>query len=233
MEETFRTVEGFEDYQVSNLGRIITNKKGEPTFLKPQTDAMGYQHVRLYPDDYRFGSYEKTNFKKPKLYKVHKLVAETFIPRVETGETLNVNHKDGDKTNNTAENLEWLSHGDNIRHSWDIGLRTNSAEKAALKRYKPAMITYPDGTVHYYESRKHMCLDLDIRPGTILLQFKAVKPITKGRLKGCIIEDCPNLSEGITFKEVDNLEEKLKHYAKFQEYMREKSRERREKNRKK
>jgi len=229
MEEVFKTIEGFEEYQVSNLGRVISNKHGNPKFLKPQTDAIGYQHVRLYPEDFSLGSYGGARGKKPKLYKVHKLVAETFIPKHTSTETLNVNHKDGDKTNNCVDNLEWTTQSENMKHSWDMGLRDNAADKAALKRYKPIKSILPDGTVQYYQSRKHLCLDLDIFSGLVTLQLRSDQPIKRGKLKGYRFINCPELPPGETYKQILNLEQKLLEYAKFQEYMRKKGKERREK----
>ena len=55
---------------------------------------------------------------------VHRLVAETFIPNPHN--LTDVNHINGDKTDNSVSNLEWSSHEDNVRHAWQTGLMTNS-----------------------------------------------------------------------------------------------------------
>ena len=53
-------------------------------------------------------------------YLVHRLVAETFIPNPHN--LTEVNHINGDNTDNRVCNLEWSSHTDNVRHAWDTGL---------------------------------------------------------------------------------------------------------------
>ena len=65
-------------------------------------NQKGYLEVKLIKDG------------KPIKYKVHRLVGETFIPNPKGLKT--INHKDLNKRNNTLENLEWLSHSDNIKH---------------------------------------------------------------------------------------------------------------------
>ena len=85
-------------YQVSNLGRIKSLKrKNVPIthIIKPRKDKDGYLLINLYIQSH------KTT------YKVHRLVAETFIPNPKN--LLMINHKDEDKTNNCVDNLEWCT----------------------------------------------------------------------------------------------------------------------------
>lgn len=227
MEEVFKTIQGFEDYQVSNLGRVISNKGTNPKFLKPQQDAVGYVHVRLYKNDNSLGSYGGKRGKKPKLYKVHKLVAETFISKPESDEKLNVNHINADKTDNRVENLEWTTHGENIRHSWDIGIRDNAAWKAAKKRYKPVKMVTPDGKEYYYKARKYVSLDLGINPIVVGQAVKRGTPIKRGKFKGYLFVDS-ELPVGETYKKIIDLEAKLLEYKKVQEYFRKYGRKHRE-----
>lgn len=77
---------------------------------------------------------------KSKRVHAHRLILATFAP-VEGWETLEVNHKDGDKTNNSLDNLEWMTTKENIHHAWATGLarggenhgRATMTEETALK----------------------------------------------------------------------------------------------------
>ena len=101
MTEQWKQITGFENYEISSLGRARRSK--DKRLIKPKNEFHGYLEYRLVKNG-------KRHFKK-----VHRLVAIAFIPNPDGLET--VNHKDGDKTNNSVENLEWLSLADNIRHS--------------------------------------------------------------------------------------------------------------------
>ena len=230
--EIFKTIPEFEDYQVSNLGRVISNKHGKGTFLKPQKDALGYLHVRLYPEDARFGTYPNGRGKVPKLEKIHRLVALLFLDKPDSNVMWEVNHIDGDKENNNVTNLEWVTRQQNLQHSWDIGLRSNSAALAAPKRYKPVMVITPEGEELYYQSRKHVSLDLPVSVSTVNFFIRRNKAAIKGKLKGYRFVDIEELPPSETFKQILNIEQKLLEYRKVQDYWKYYSRERRKKLRK-
>ena len=105
--EQWKSIAGYEGlYEVSNLGRVKSlnyNRTGKERILKQQKDKHGYLRVDICKDG------------KLKHSKVHRLVAEAFIQNPNNLET--VNHKDEDKTNNVASNLEWMTRGDNIIYS--------------------------------------------------------------------------------------------------------------------
>ena len=106
-EEEWRDVLGFEElYQVSNLGNVRTVKRGEATVMAQEKQQNGYLSVHL------------RNRGIERRASVHRLVAEAFIPNPDG--LRDVNHKNGIKTDNRLENLEWMSHSDNIKHQYQV-----------------------------------------------------------------------------------------------------------------
>lgn len=95
----WKAIKGFEQYMVSNDGEIKSQKG---SILKPYT-VGGYSQVQLFKNGQRTKRY------------VHRLVAEAFCQKSESHNE--VNHKDGNKQNNHAENLEWCTRTDNLLHS--------------------------------------------------------------------------------------------------------------------
>ena len=70
---------------------------------------------------------------------LHKLIAETFIGKPE-GIVTQVNHKDGDKMNNTVEKLEWITPSENIQHSYDTGLSDGRRKYGSTKFRSSALM---------------------------------------------------------------------------------------------
>jgi len=94
------------EYKISNTGRVYSEKSKK--LLSHADDGNGYMKVTLWIDGAQSSE------------KVHRLVACTFIDNPENLAT--VNHKNGVKTDNRVDNLEWLSHSDNMKHAHSIGL---------------------------------------------------------------------------------------------------------------
>ena len=108
MNEIWRKIEGFENYEVSNLGNVRSLKNKKVKILKLIKRETGYIFINLYKN-------KKIHHKS-----VHRLVASTFIPNPQNKSQ--VNHIDGDKTNNKVENLEWCTAKENSQHAWNTGL---------------------------------------------------------------------------------------------------------------
>jgi len=105
--EEWKTIKGFDGkYQVSNTGKIKSLKCKNPKIMAKRHNENGYCTIILYENS------KGTNFK------LHRLVAEYFIPNPENKEQ--VNHIDGNKDNNTVANLEWCTRSENEIHSFRV-----------------------------------------------------------------------------------------------------------------
>tara|TARA_R110000803_G_scaffold57143_1_gene115014 strand:- start:112 stop:801 length:690 start_codon:yes stop_codon:yes gene_type:complete len=217
-EEVFRTIEGFEDYSVSNLGNVLSRKNKDIKLLKPGHDAMGYLHVRLYPREPIYGFY-KNGFMKPKLEKIHRLVSDAFLSEPNKDIYQEVNHKDGDKKNNDVTNLEWVTRKQNILHAWETGLNNNGAEKGALKRMKPVMLKYVDGSIRYYQSRVHAAVDNNTSPVGLINKIKNNRGYGRTGFKAFDIEELP---KGEVFTASDEITQKVVDYRnRYRGYLKE------------
>jgi len=118
--EIWKPIPNFEGlYEVSNLGRVkaLKRKKNcnrgwgwiKEHIMKQTTANSEYYRVPLT---------NKEHLKK--YYLVHRLVAQAFIPN--PNNLPQVNHKDGNKSNNCVNNLEWITREDNIKHAYKMGL---------------------------------------------------------------------------------------------------------------
>lgn len=116
--EEWRDIEGYDgDYQVSNLGKVRSHKRGnEWRPLRPSKDKDGYLAVIL------------SKHNKQKRYRVHRLVAMAFIPN-----SLNlpiVEHRDDNPKNAHVDNLFWSTENDNIHHAIERNLILRGEQNA-------------------------------------------------------------------------------------------------------
>lgn len=124
MQEVWQPVKGYEDlYAVSDQGRVkrIAKRTWHPA-RRGKSEGFWWTCRERILKTWVNGDYLKVwlcKDGKQKLKKVHRLVAEAFVPG---DHSLTVNHIDGDKLNNTPSNLEWISHSDNVRHQHANGL---------------------------------------------------------------------------------------------------------------
>ena len=106
--ESYVAVRGYENrYLISPNGYVYSIKRKRN--LKPFKNEKGYLIVDLYKDCQR------------RSVKLHRLVAETFLPNP-CGHK-EINHKDGNKENNSVENLEWCTRSENLKHAYANGLK--------------------------------------------------------------------------------------------------------------
>lgn len=157
MREIYKNIVGYEGlYQVSNIGNVKSlprivkeNFGGERTtkerILKRRIDNKGYDRVALYLNN------------KPLNYRVHRLVAMAFI--FNKNKHPQINHKDGNKLNNSVNNLEWCTNTTNMDHAKRNGLRPKKLLKSDVLMIKKLI------------TKKHKVCDLarqyKVSPSTI------------------------------------------------------------------
>ncbi|AMQ05916.1 NUMOD4 domain-containing protein [Sporosarcina psychrophila] len=150
--EIWKEIEGFADYEVSNLGRVKSYKLGKQgAILIPRRHKKRNQYWLVY----LLGNDGKYRFMK-----VHRLVALAFCPQLIDCNI--VNHIDGDKLNNVATNLEWTTKGGNNRHAYESGLR-----KGPVIKYRKVAKILSDKTEIIYPSVKQASRENNISDTSI------------------------------------------------------------------
>lgn len=102
--ERFIKIKDYEDYEVSTWGRVFNTRTGK--YVRQEVHDKGYMRVDLY------------NGAGRKHCKVHRLVAEAFIPNPDGKQQ--INHIDGNNQNNSISNLEWVTNEENAQKAKEL-----------------------------------------------------------------------------------------------------------------
>lgn len=131
--EAWKDVKGFEGYyavssngDVKSLDRTIQGKRCKTHIkervMRQHVGKDGYPSIQLFSGG------------KPFTLKVHRLVAQAFLDNPDN--LPEVNHIDGNKQNNTVDNLEWCTRGHNIRHAFRTGLIKKENMRSNAKKVR-------------------------------------------------------------------------------------------------
>lgn len=106
-------------YVIVNRDGVV--KRPDGTLMHQYRSGAGYMRVQLKRGGLRRRAY------------VHRLVAECFVKKPDGN--VEINHRNGDKKDNRADNLEWVTRSENLKHAWRIGLcRRTEAQQEASRR---------------------------------------------------------------------------------------------------
>lgn len=116
LKESWKRVPNYPRYWASNLGEI---RRDQTTGYSPKVtkDKYGYLNIALYC----------RKISGSRTMKHHSVIAETWCVKPNDVDYFEVNHKDGNKTNNKASNLEWVTRSDNLKHAYETGLRKDNS----------------------------------------------------------------------------------------------------------
>ena len=141
----WKTIETYPDYEVNTQGEV--RRKNNKRLLKPCITPSGYYRVNLRKNKKSYTAY------------IHRLVAEAFLSKAI--DHIEVNHKDGDKSNNHVENLEWTTHAQNVQHAFSELKRQPSRGRKKIK------VVFMDGKELIFETQVACAQYFNVDPTTI------------------------------------------------------------------
>lgn len=130
-------------YQISSCGRVKNIKTGN--IIVGDMNNAGYKRVTLYSP-------------VKKRFFIHRLVAMHFCDGYQ--DNLIVNHKDGNKLNNSSKNLEWITRSDNDLHAYKLNLR--QLHPCTFKHRIIAYDLKTSETIKIYDNTDDCCSDLNV-----------------------------------------------------------------------
>ncbi len=148
--ENWKTVKGFENYEVSTYGKV-RRKNCEITYVnglicnykekilkleKAKSNKFGKHYLRV----------TLSSKNKVKRFQVHRLVAKTFLPNMDNKPC--VNHLDGNPENNNINNLKWCTYSENERHSYDDLGKINNNRELSEEAVKDILANAKKGVNH-------------------------------------------------------------------------------------
>ncbi len=162
----YKQINGYEDlYEISSEGEVISLRFNKRKTMKVGIMSSGYKMVNLKKD------------KKQRSWSIHRLLALHFIPN--PNNYPQVNHKDGNKLNNSLENLEWCTRNENVQHMYDTGLKTykplHYLGKFGASHNRSKQVKCSNGKV--YGSMSEAARELSIDTSSVSWAVKHKKPI--------------------------------------------------------
>lgn len=158
MIEIWKDIIGYEGkYQVGDFGNIKSTISPKHRMLIGNKDRAGYLRVKLWKDGV-----------VSRMYSVHRIVATYYVLNPDNKKE--VNHKNGVKSDNRAENLEWSTRSENLYHAYATGLKKPAKSTRGGKfnnRSKKVVQILNDGSEKEWDGIRFAAIALKLNPSNI------------------------------------------------------------------
>lgn len=171
---TWKKIKQNENYSINELGEVRNDKTGKikNTFINPKS---GYKCVDLWKDN------------KSTKYTIHRLLAEAFIPNPMNKPT--VDHKDGNRTNNSLSNLRWATYSEQNARFGEVGVRS---QKVQVTHYVEKRKKRGGGheewvridNIMYFDRISDVAEHFEVSIGNISLMLKNGNIGRRGKMRG-------------------------------------------------